>query len=306
MKNFMDKFVEALKQRDISEKTVIGYQSDIKFFMQWFEQTNGDELSPELVTPTDVREYKQYLLNVERRKANTINRRLAAISSLMHWAQDVKLIEVNPVENIKPVQGGISAPRWLDKRQQFSLQRAIEQDLQLAKIRYQSRWVTRRRDASIVILMLHTGLRLNECTSLHLEDVTISDRKGEVLVQHGKGERQRRVPLNAEARKAISDWLPVRPNKGDFLWVAVEDEHNHQLSDRTIQRVLIRYGQEAGIENLTPHVLRHTFAKNLINTGVGIEKVAVLLGHSNLNTTRIYTSPSSQDLETAVSGLENT
>jgi site-specific recombinase XerD len=73
---------------------------------------------------------------------------------------------------------------------------------------------------------------------------------------------------------------------------------------RAVQRVLKRYGQEAGLNELTPHIARHTFAKNLVNQGVGLEKVASLLGHSSLNTTRLYTTPNQHDLELAVEKLE--
>ena len=68
--------------------------------------------------------------------------------------------------------------------------------------------------------------------------------------------------------------------------------------------VLKRYAQDAGLDELTPHMLRHSFAKNLANRGVGLEKIAVLLGHSSLNTTRIYITPDTKDLELAVEQLE--
>ena len=76
------------------------------------------------------------------------------------------------------------------------------------------------------------------------------------------------------------------------------------LSSRSVQRALSRLGKAAGLERLTPHVLRHSFAKNLIDFGVGLEKVAALLGHSNLNTTKIYITPNQKDLEQAVERLE--
>ena len=75
------------------------------------------------------------------------------------------------------------------------------------------------------------------------------------------------------------------------------------LSGRAVQRILQRYAQLAGLELLTPHVCRHTFAKNLVNQDVGIEKVAMLLGHANLNTTRLYITPDEHDLESAVEKL---
>jgi site-specific recombinase XerD len=75
------------------------------------------------------------------------------------------------------------------------------------------------------------------------------------------------------------------------------------LSGRTVQRILSRYARAAGIDGLTPHICRHTFAKNLVNNEVGLEKIAALLGHSSLNTTRIYVTPSEKDLEMAVESV---
>jgi integrase/recombinase XerC len=109
------------------------------------------------------------------------------------------------------------------------------------------------------------------------------------------------VPLNSDARKAIQEWLEVRP-QSDHLWMTVEGEHE-SLSGRTVQRVLQRYAKAADVKELTPHVCRHTFAKNLVENEVGLEKVAALLGHSSLNTTRIYITPSERDLELAVEHL---
>jgi integrase/recombinase XerC len=176
---------------------------------------------------------------------------------------------------------------------------------QLSQLRYPRRWRTRRRDGSLVLFLLNTGLRLQEATALRLDDLQLSERKGSLLVRQGKGNKERSVPLNATARKALRDWLDVRPeDSGPYVWVAVEAEADKRLSGRAVQRVLTRYGQAAGLPDLTPHVARHTFAKNLVDSGVGLEKVARLLGHANLNTTRIYVTPSEHDLELAVESLE--
>jgi site-specific recombinase XerD len=191
-------------------------------------------------------------------------------------------------------------PRYLDKKEQYALQRAIEKDMQLARMRYPKRWVSRQRDAAMVVFLLHTGLRLSEALTLQLSDVQLAERKGQVLVRQGKGGRARTVPLNVQARKALQEWLAVRPGSGSHVWVQVEGEPSDGLSNRSVERVLVRIGQDAGLEHLTPHILRHTFAKNLVDRGVGLEKVAALLGHSNLNTTRIYATTNQKDLEQAV------
>jgi site-specific recombinase XerD len=295
-------FKKYLQDNDFSDLTVRGYLSDLNLFSQWFEQTNGENMKLEQITPTDVKEYRQRLLTVENHAANTVNRKLASLSALMQWALNSGKISSDPTQKIKLVRKVESAPKWLDKHEQFALSRAIERDLQLAKLRYPKRWVTRRRDASLVLFMLNTGLRLGEAVSLQVEDVQLSDRRGNVMVRNGKGNKQRSIPLNNEARQALKDWYEVRP-ESKFVWTVVEGDTGSSLSGRTVQRLIFRYAQEASLDDLTPHVLRHSFAKNLVNAGVGLEKVAALLGHGNLNTTRIYVTPSEKDLELAVETL---
>jgi integrase/recombinase XerC len=96
----------------------------------------------------------------------------------------------------------------------------------------------------------------------------------------------------------------VRPETdSDQVWVGVEGQ-SEGLSARSVQRILERYATQAGLETLTPHTCRHTVAKNLLDSGVGLEKVAALLGHENISTTMIYVTPSAQDLEQAVGTLE--
>ena len=302
--DILDEFKTVLIEQDCAELTVRGYVADLRLFRAWFEQTNGEAFCMEIITPTDLREYRQHLIVVERRKPNTINRRLAAISRLMKWAMDTGWIDRNPIEKIHLVSQEKSGPRYLDKKEQYALQRAIEKDLQVSRMRYPKRWLTRLRDASLVIFLLHTGLRLNEALTLELGDIQLAERKGQVLVRQGKGGRVRTVPLNVDARKALQDWLAVRPGSGRHIWTQVEGESSDELSSRSVQRVLARIGQDAGLEHLTPHVCRHTFAKNLVDSGVGLEKVAALLGHSNLNTTRIYVTPNQKDLEQAVERLQ--
>jgi site-specific recombinase XerD len=304
MRNAMKKFIEHLEEQDLSSLTIQGYSSDISHFVQWFAETNGDAQGMESITPLDMKEYKQYLLVAKRRKASTINRQLSAISMWMQWAMEEGLIRIDPMRSIKRVESSTNVIRWLDKKEQFALQRAIEKDLQVSKLRYPKRWLTHRRDASLTLFLLNTGLRLNECTNLTLADVTLSARKGSVLVQNGKGSKQRIVPLNNEARKAVEEWLKVRPEGSEHLWTTVEAVRQTKLTGRTVQRMLARYAQEAGLENLTPHMLRHSFAKNLVMNDVGLEEVAALLGHANLNTTRTYITPSAKDLEASVSKLD--
>ncbi len=300
----LENFREYLEDEDRSPLTIKGYLNDIQDFVRWFGQTNGEEFSLPAVTPSEVRAYRQYLTMIRHRKPATVNRHLASLSSLMEWAKRTSQIEADPTEDIRGIPQVTQGPRSLDKKEQYALQRAIEKDLQLSQLRYPKRWRVHQRDGSLTLFLLHTGLRLSEALALHLDDFQLSDRKGLVTIHQGKRGKFRSVPLNADARKALQEWLEARPEgKGSYLWIGLESRSAGRLSGRTVQRALLRIGQAGGLERLTPHILRHSFAKNLTDAGVGLEKVAALLGHANLNTTRIYVTPNQRDLEQAVEQL---
>ena len=158
------------------------------------------------------------------------------------------------------------------------------------------------RDAAIVKLILYAGLRVGEIVQLNMTDIILDERKGTVTVREGKGTKRREIPLNAKARKALLAYLQMRPDvESNQLFLG---QRNEGVRNKTVQRAVQRFANVAGVENVTPHTLRHSFAKALIDAGVSLEKVATLLGHSNLNTTRIYTTPGEQDLSDAVDLLE--
>jgi len=293
-------FRDYLLARDLAPATVQGYLADLEAFSRWFEQTNGEALTPAAVTPTDVREYRGWL---QRRglKAATVNRRLNALRAWLDWARSAGLVEDNPAAGVRQVRTVKPAPRWLDRRERYALQRAAERVLQTARAAGGKRWVNHTRDALLVLFLLHTGLRVGEVVALTEDDLTLRPRSGQVLVRRGKGNKQRVVPLNAEARKAVKRWLETRGETG--ITAAVLWSVGKGLTARTVQRAVERVAHEAKLDGVTPHVLRHTFAKSLIDAGAGLQEVAELLGHGDLNTTRRYVQPDGRDLTRAVEAL---
>jgi site-specific recombinase XerD len=152
------------------------------------------------------------------------------------------------------------------------------------------------RDIAIVTLLLHTGLRVAELCSLTVQDISLRDRSGHVTV-YGKGNKQRQVPLNSSARKAMADWLERRGMAPGPLFLS---QKGGSLSPRAVEYLVSKYAYNARLENVSPHTLRHTFCKSLIDAGVSIDRVKELAGHSDLNTTARYTRPTVRDLEKSV------
>ena len=301
----LEQYQEYLREQNRSKATINGYASDMRAFIVWLELERS-KIRWEQLETGDLHAFIKAMQAGGDRKTNTVNRRVAALSSFFRWAVQSGQLKANLADDLHALPSDKVAVRFLNKDQQETLLREIEKDVRLARLRFPKRWLARQRDASMVKLLLHTGLRLAEEMNLLMSDFQMFDRKGAVIVRSANLSRERVVPLNSEARKAVLEWLAVRPEADtDYVWIAVENENPAApLSGRSVQRVVRRFGQEAGIENLTPQMLRHTFAMNLAESGVSLEKIAALLGYVSLNAARIYTEPSLQDLQKAVEQLD--
>ena len=293
-------FTEYLTTQDRSPVTIRGYLADLEKFARWFEQTNGEMLTPQNLTAADLREYRQYLLTVQRAKPATINRALSAVRAYAAWAHTEGIIPANPVANIRGEKTGKPRPRWLTKQEEFRVQRELEKAVSAANT--EQRRLRAIRDRSIVTLLLHTGLRVSELCALDLPDLTLTERKGDLHVRQGKGMKARIIPLNRVARNALRQWLSVRPAvDADAVFVNLRGGMG-RMKPRSVQDLLAVVSRRIGAK-VTPHILRHTFAKRLVDAGVSLEKVAELLGHESIETTRVYITPSQQDLLNAVETL---
>jgi len=289
--DFRERFGDHLVSTGKSPNTIEAYTRDLRLFTEWFEQTNARELTPERITPIDVREYRGHLLTVRKNKPATVNRKLASLSAFCTWALREGLISADPTDRISSVDEVRPAPKWLDKNEQYALLRAVQEK-------------GRKRDIALITLMLNTGLRVSEVSKLAMSDVQISPRKGSLTVRQGKGEKHRTVPLNADTRRAIKDYL--REDDREDAQHLFLSQRGGPLQPSGIYYLVNRYAYNARLEDVTPHTLRHTFGKNLVDAGVSLDRVAQLLGHESVDTTRIYTRPSQQDLQRDVEKISLT
>ena len=304
--DFLGMFKAYLANSEYAFSTQAGYFINVRLFCQWFENNKKKELHPQYVTPIDIQEYQQYLLQ-ERYKKHTINQKLTSISIFMKWAKTENLTTYNPVRKVQQSKGKKQRHKihYLNQEEQVALLYVIEENLKLGEsLRAPSRLLVKRRNASLVMFLLNTGLHLSEALSLRLQNLEVSEQKGNVKILWTK-EKQRKVPLNQNARKALQSWLQIRPEhkENDHLWIAMEHEVNGALNNRSTQRVVRTIGEKAGLTGLTPLTLRHTFAKNLIDQGVGLEKVAALLGLESLDSAWLHIISDDQDLEVAVESI---
>ena len=287
----IESFARFLAQAERSPLTIKNYRGDLDAFAAWFERVNAEAMAPAKVTPTDLRQFKRWLVEQRKLKPSSVNRKLATLKSFLTWAAAAGISPGLPVpaqgrswSGPQPVPQERPGPRWLDRREQNALLRAVER-------------AGKSRDLAVVRLLLNTGLRVHELCALMWKDVTLSERKGLLTVRQGKGGKHRQVPLNQDARDALTA-LGYPRHAGEEA-VILQGQRG-SMTSRGVQSLLARYGPLARLEDLSPHALRHSFCKNLIDAGVGLEQVAALAGHESLETTRRYCTPSRLDLERAV------
>jgi len=271
-----------------STHTIRAYSHDLTSFARWWEQTTGQAFNPQAVDSPDIQEYRGYLQR--QHSTATVNRRLKGLRSFFRWAEREQLVSDSPFDIlekifIKDEQQQELAPLWLHPKEQRRLLRA-------------AREAGNVRDLAILQTFLGTGLRISELAALEVADLEISERKGALRIRAGKGIKARKLPLDNRTRQALWTYLEQRAEEGsDHLFLG----QRGPLKVRAINYVVAKYAYQARLEKpCTAHTLRHSFAKNLVDAGTPLDLVARLLGHKSLETTKIYTQPSEQDLERAV------
>jgi site-specific recombinase XerD len=161
-----------------------------------------------------------------------------------------------------------------------------------------------RRDKAIMDLFFSTGLRVSELCNLQISDINLD--RSEFSVK-GKGGKVRVVFLDHESKESIRKYLDLRHDKSEYLFISyghsnAEDgkviAEDAPITPRSVQRMILKYAALAGItKHVTPHVLRHSFATDLLMNGADIRSVQTLLGHSSITTTQIYTHVTDQHLQ---------
>jgi len=277
--DILTSFENYLPCRGLAPGTAAIYLGHLRRFFSWVKDIYG-AFDPAAVTPLDVADYKRHLQNKNRKPA-TVNNALDAIGSFFSWAKKAGLIQADPTEGVKQLPEQKQPQKWLSRKELGALVRAVQKP-------------GSKKEQALVILLLHTRLRVSEAVSLTVQNVVIRERSGHVVVRQGKDGKYREVPLNATARRVLGEYLATIP--GEWLFPGRNGGH---LTARAAEKALEKHGRLAGVE-ATPHRLRHTFCKMLVDAGEALDRVAVLAGHENMNTAARYTRPGRADLEAAV------
>lgn len=287
-------FRAALEAGGLSEISIRNYLQDLRVFAGWFEAVNAQPFSPELTTGVDLRLFRDQQMDACR--PATWNRRRASLRRFCAWLVSTGRVSYDPFQGVEKARQSELPPRWLSEAETHRLLRTLEQAVNGART---EAWrVQAARDQALVGLMLYAGLREAEACALDWEDVALGERSGRVVVRRGKGGKRRETPLSREARRALRLWSQIGGGSSGAVFTG---KGGGRISPRQVQRRLEAVRQAAGLDEiLTPHALRHTFAKRALDRGAPLTVVSKLLGHSRIVTTARYVQPGWEDLEKAV------
>ena len=271
----IDQFLDALwLERGLSENTLSAYRSDLNSYAGWLESFASRDLLQS--RPEDI---LAYLATLTGKSSRTSARRLSSLRRFFQYLAREGRIGHDPCARIAAPRIGRPLPKSLTEEEVESLLDAPDTTTAMGQ-----------RDRAMLEVLYATGLRVSELVGLQLGQVNL--RQG-VLRVIGKGNKERLVPLGEEA----SDWVEkfIRQGRAELLQgppadVLFPSRRGRMMTRQTFWHAIKRHAVRAGIsKTLSPHVVRHAFATHLLNHGADLRVVQMLLGHSDISTTQIYT-----------------
>jgi integrase/recombinase XerD len=280
----VEDFITSIRvEKGLSTNTIQSYRNDLNILCEFLNQKGKNLLTTE----------RDDLINLlaqlkdEGRSDASISRLMSSVRGLFKFALIEKLMKRDPTAYMSTRKAWQTLPRFLAQEEVDKLleQPDLNNDIGI-------------RDRAMLELLYATGLRVSELVSLRTPDV---DLEAGSLSCFGKGSKQRRIPIGRSSIRFLKNYFKVRRRllremRSDLLFV---EPNGNPISRQKFWKIITQYGASAGLGHVTPHMLRHSFATALIENGADLRSVQMMLGHSDINTTQIYTHVTNDRLKSA-------
>jgi len=283
LNNAVELFSEYVYNLDFSPNTIQRYTKDLNAFNLYLEQKYNGQVFLEDITVSDI---EMFMASLKKHYAPiSRSRYLYTLRSFYKFAHKKELVEKNLALSLEPGKLPVKERHYLTEEEIEKLVEAIDHALV----------------SLVVVFLANTGLRISECLNLTLEDVDLDAKL--IRVKNGKGNKDRNVPISKKLHPLIQDYRDNwRDAYGSERFFATKK--TGKLTNTYINTVLRDAVKKLGWKKkVSCHILRHSFASNLIKKKVGIVEVQKLLGHSSLKTTSVYTHVDNEQLYEAVNVL---
>lgn len=274
---YLSEFLEYLKVvKKHSNNTIINYQVDILEFNDFMK---GKILG---ISKEDVNDYLNYMYEMNASKS-TISRKLSSLRTFYNYLISNGIVSTNYFSLVKNPRKDKSLPRYVN-----------DSDIDKMFMIPDTRKPIGQRNLVIIRMLYATGVRVSELVNIKIKDINISERTIRIL---GKGSKERIVIFGINTSRELKKYLDDGRRKldvrnSDYLFL---NKDGNRLSDRYVRKIIDDIIVKASISmHVSPHMLRHTFATEMLNNGADLVSVKDLLGHESLNTTSIYTHVSDE------------
>jgi len=263
-------------EKNCSPLTIDAYKRDMNLFIHFLELSSLPT-AIEKITVSSLRKYISYLGDECKFKATTVNRKINSLRSYFKFLLSQEYLDKNPAAAVTAPKKPERIPIYLKENE---LKRLLEAPEKYSKC-------NSLRDKTILMTFIYTGIRRSELLALNWEDIDFGQRI--IVVRKGKGNKQRIIPMQDELQEVLWNYLQSRlPLKDNCVFLS---EENNRLSVTALQQMFVRYLKLSSLtdKGFTIHKLRHSFASLLIKKEVDLITIQELMGHSDLNSTKIYT-----------------
>ena len=264
LKNLLPKFIESLETRGRSPATVLAYKSDLTQLVDFLIKKS--KVLPEQVYSSDLDSFRDTLL-AEKYTPKSVSRKLNAVKTFFRWLQSENILANDPSSSVAHPKIESSLPKFLSQLEYRALRDVTRSDTRIA---------------TIVELILQTGLRISEVASLKMAGL----KDGSLKIESYATQPERTIPLNKPAGDALNLYLTIRP-KSDSPYVFIS-KNGKPLAVRNIRASVARYMQKAELPNYSVNDLRTTFIVENLKNGVDIVLLSQVSGHKRLSTTERY------------------
>lgn len=232
------------------------------------------------VSSNDIRTYIFEYKEKRNVKTNTLDNIRRTVNNYYKWCVSEGYLDRNPAERISPIKSPIKKRKALSSMQLETIRSACKT----------------AREKALIDFLYSTGCRVGELINVMLSDINLDTQT--VVIQHGKGDKQRYTYLNAEAVVSLKAYLTEREDSSPYAFVSERKKKKMNLSCGGIQKIIKSIVSRTDLgANISPHIFRHTSATIAIKSGMPVEQVQKFLGHANINTTLIYTDIDDTDVK---------
>ncbi|MCB2204414.1 tyrosine-type recombinase/integrase [bacterium] len=274
LQHIREAFQKYLAEQGKHQNTIRSYANDLKQFMQWSRSSFGDQFMLAELTRSDIQDYRTFLLTRNSSPAS-VNRKITALRQFFEYCVVQSLMQRNPAAEISGISAEPRAPTVLQRKDALLLARTAERN-------------PGPLEGAVILLLLHSGLRSSELCGMTVGDVHLTPREGRVFIKGQRGKTTRFVYLSTRAQNALRQFMRWRGVsvmakrlRKEPLFITYE---GNPLTQQAVDQLVKRVGKTAGLPDITPSMLRNTYAANALQSGKSLDSLARAMGVSSIKT----------------------